>query len=197
MTPKVKRIFRNIIYFVLFAIIIGAFIYLSDKYAYLRQEKVLKFSDFYEEIKNDDIYDVIKATELIADLQKGKHLIFIGNSNSKWSKRYAVELTKVFELKNLDNIKYYDLSNDKTQVNSNYYEIIDLLNGNLVTTDDTEDNLLAPSFYIVENGKIKYYNTDTVAMRNDAKVDNYWTQIKQEEFLNEINTAINKYYLNS
>ena len=91
----------------------------------------------------------------------------------------------------------YDINNDKSQLNSNYYEIVKLLKGSLTTTDGTDSNLLAPSFYIIENGKVLYYNTDTVAMKNTEKPSDYWTEEQKTIFSNEITDAINKYYLNN
>ena len=197
MNPKVKNIIRKIIYLVLFALVIFCFIYLSDKYSSLSERKVMNFNDYYKDINGNDIYTVVRANQLITDLQKGKHLIFIGDSKSKWSIKYAEELTKVFSLKKIDTVDYYDLASDRNQMNSNYYEIMDLLESYLTTVDGNNNMLLAPSFYIIIDGKVKYYNTDTVAMRNTISENDYWTTEKQEEFLNEINTAINKYYLNN
>lgn len=54
----------------------------------------------------------------------------------------------------------------------------------------------APSLYIVDNGEVKYYNIDTVAMKNNLEVSDYWTEEKETEFTLEIIDAINKYYLN-
>mgnify|MGYP003299276226 CR=1 FL=1 len=92
---------------------------------------------------------------------------------------------------------HYDINNDKAQLNSNYYAIVNLLKGSLVTTDGTDSNLLAPSFYIIKDGKVLYYNTDTVAMKNTEKPSKYWTEEEKQEFNTEITNAINKYYLNN
>ncbi len=188
-----KSMARKIIYLVLFAIIIYAFIYISNKYEKLSEEKTIVFSDYYKKEPNE-YYEIINSTKLIAATKKDNSLIFIGNSTSLWSVEYAKILTSI--AKELDlKIKYYDLENDKGQKNSNYYAIRESLEGHLTTTDGSKNNLLAPSFYIMKDGKIKYYNNDTVAMKNTDIPKEYWNKTRKEEFKKELKYNIEKYYL--
>lgn len=194
MTTKKKNIIRKIIYALLFSLCIAGFIILGNKYAQNPEDKVVVFSDYYPDINND--FEVIRGTELINKLSRNKNLIFIGSSSSKWSQKYAELINEISNESNVDKIYYYDLSNDKVQKNSNYYEIREKLKGYLTTTDGSDNNLLAPSFYIVDNGKVKYYNTDTTSMQNALEVSDYWTFEKEVTFKMEIKEAIIKYYLN-
>ena len=106
------------------------------------------------------------------------------------------EVNKIVEELKLEKVHYYDIINDKAQANSNYYEIIELLDGYLTTTDTSDKNLLSPSLYIVDDGKVKYYNTETTAMKNTDTVNDYWTLQQEFNFKQEITEAINKYCLN-
>lgn len=198
MSKKTKSIIRKIIYLILFSLMILAFIYLSDKYAARSERKVMTFNDYYQNIETKR-YDVIKSNTLIKYLKGDdeKHLILIGSHTSKWSKEYAKILTEVFDELNIKNVKYYNLNSDKSQKNANYYEIKELLNGSLSTTDGSENNVLAPSLYIINDGKVKYYNIDTVVMKNTTAPKDYWTEEKISKFKIEITNAINKYYLNN
>ena len=151
------------------------------------------------------VFELNSQTDFVAQNEKfinllendGKHLVVIGNHKSEWSKYYVEELDKVIEVSDIKNVYHYDINNDKAQLNSNYYAIVNLLKGSLVTTDGTDSNLLAPSFYIIKDGKVLYYNTDTVAMKNTEKPSKYWTEEEKQEFNTEITNAINKYYLNN
>lgn len=195
MNTKTKSIIRKIIYGFLFLIMIIAFIFLSEKYADNSKEKIMTISDYYSQITNDK-YEVIRGTKLISLLDTGKHIIFIGSSTSQYANKYIEELETVLKQTNIDKIYYYDINNDKSQKNSNYYKIRELLSGSLITTDGSHNNLLAPSLYIVEDGEVKYYNIETVAMKNTDTIEKYWTPEKETEFIGEITEAINKYYLN-
>ena len=192
-----KGLLRKAIYLVLFVALGVCFVLLSEKYTDNSKPDIIEISDYYEGL-NDKQYTVIGGVKFINLLENdGKHLVVIGNHKSEWSKYYVEELDKVIEVSNIKNVYHYDINNDKAQLNSNYYAIVNLLKGSLVTTDGTDSNLLAPSFYIIKDGKVLYYNTDTVAMKNTEKPSKYWTEEEKQEFNTEITNAINKYYLNN
>ena len=190
-----KSVVRKIIYFILYGIIIFSFIYISNKYEKLSKEEEIVITDYYKNLSTD-YFKIINSNKIISYINKGNHLIFIGNSNSQWSQEYAKLLSNIANKLEVE-IGYYDLENDKSQKNSNYYDLREKLAGNLITTDGSKNNILAPSFYIISNNKIVFYNIDTVAMRNTDKPSEYWTKAKKEEFKQEITYNIEKYYLNN
>ena len=195
MTRKTKDIIRKGIYVIIFIAMLAAFVYLGNKYADNSEVKVPTINDYYKDIKKEN-FEVISGTKFIKLFDKGKHIVVIGSSQSEYSQKYMEEVNKIVEELKLEKIYYYDIINDKAQANSNYYELIELLDGYLITTDISENNLLAPSLYIIDKGKVKYYNIETSAMKNTDKVNDYWTEEKEMEFKTEISNAINKYYLN-
>ena len=195
MNPKTKSIIRNIIYIILFLLMATAFVYLSEKYASNSEPKIYTITDYYADNTNS-YYEVVSGNKMINLLRNGHNIIFIGSSSSKYSQKYIEEIDKIFNNLKIDKVYYYDLNNDKYQQNSNYYKIRELLNGYLTTTDDSDNNLLAPSLYIVNNGTIEYYNTETSTMKNTADVESYWSYEQELIFQGEVTNAINKYYLN-
>lgn len=192
---KTKSIIRKVIYGILFLLMILAFIYLGDKYADNSKTKTLTINDYYSELKSDR-FEVVYGSKMISLLKEGKNIIFVGSKNSEYSKKYIEELNIILDQLKIEKVYYYDIVYDKSQKNSNYYEIRELLKGSLTTTDGSKNNLLAPSLYIIDNGEVKYYNTETVAMKNTDTVENYWTTDQQIKFSSEITLAINNYYLN-
>jgi hypothetical protein len=195
MTKKTKDIIRKGIYAIIFIAMLGAFIYLGNKYAGNSEVKVLTINDYYNEIKKEN-FQVISGAKFIKLFDEGKHIVVIGSSKSEYSQKYITEINKLVEELELKEIKYYDIINDKAQGNSNYYRLVEKLDGYLITTDTSVNNLLSPSFYIIENGKVKYYNAETSAMKNTDTAKDYWNEEKEIEFKAEITNAINKYYLN-
>ena len=107
------------------------------------------------------------------------------------------EIDIIFKNYDVDKVYYYDLVNDKAQKNSNYYKIISLLEGYLVSTDSSDNNLFAPALYIVNDGKVVFNNIDTVAMRNEDTIDDYWTKDVELLFQTELSHALLNYYLNN
>ena len=195
MNRKTKDLIRKGIYGIIFIAMLAAFIYLGNKYAGNSEVKVLTITDYYKEIKKDN-FQVISGNKFIKLFDEGKYIIVIGSSESVYSQKYITEVNKIIEELGIKDAKYYDIINDKVQGNSNYFKIVEKLDGYLITTDSSVNNLLAPSLYIIENGKVKYYNIETSAMKNTDTVEDYWTLTQEFKFKEEITNAINKYYLN-
>ena len=191
-----KGIIRKIIYFILIGICIYGFIYIGNKYTNTNKEKEPTITDYYEELKYNN-YKVVGGTELISLIRKGHNIIFIGNSNNKWSEEYIKQIDVIFKNYNIDQVYYYDIVNDKSQKNSNYYKIISLLEGDLVSNDSGDNNLLSPSLYIINDGEVEYYNIETVTVKNNLEVEKYWTIDKKEMFEVEISQALLNYYINN
>ncbi len=196
MNAKTKSIIRACIYFILFSLLLVCFIFLSNKYSDNGKSIIKTYHDYYEKIDSEK-YEVVNGSKTKKLIKEGMNIIFIGNSKTKWSQQYAEYLNDVIKEYKDIKINYYDLENDKALLNSNYYDIIDLLDGSLVTTDSTENGLFAPCLYIIKDGKVLYYNVETVAMKNTDSVENYWTEVRTANFKQEIAEAINKYYLNN
>ena len=196
MEPKGNKIVRRVIYFILFAGLAACFVFLGEKYKSNSEVREYTIKDYYPDM-SEKLFTVVNGSGLI-DLLRSKesHLIMVGSSKSVYSQKYIEEISLVANSLGVEKIYYYDSYNDKSQKNSNYYEIRNLLEGYLTTTDGSTKNLLAPSFYVIRNGEVKYYNTETVAMKNTDSVEKYWTDAKELEFTSEIALAINKYYLN-
>lgn len=196
MKPMGNKILRRIIYTVLFIALIVGFVYLGEKYKDNSKVKTFTVEDYYSDISSD-YFEAVSGSKLINILKdKNSHLILVGSSKSVYSQKYIKEINSIIKELNVGKVIYYDSYNDKSQKNSNYYEIRKLLDGYLTVTDGSDKNLLAPSFYIIKNGEIKYYNNETAAMKNTDNPDKYWTEEKEIEFSSEITGAINKYYIN-
>ena len=192
---KTLSIIRKIIYLLMFALVIFGFVYLSNKYENKDTEEKY-ITDYYKDLKSEK-YEVINGTQMINYVKRGKNIIIIGSETSEWSKKLMTIVDPIFDTFGIDKVYYYDINNDKAQKNSNYYKIKELLKGSLTTTDGSNSNLLAPSIYIVDNGKVLYYNTDTVAMKNTIEIDEYWNEENLIKFQIEFEQALVNYYLNN
>ena len=192
-----KNPVRKGIYAILFILMIAAFIYLSEKYKSNADDPVRLITNYYDLELDDEHYPVITGGQFINLIQNGKSIILIGSKTSSWSKEFVRQVDEDTKDLDIDKIYYYDINNDKSQKNSNYYKIKELLQGSLTTTDGSKSNLLAPSIYIIVDGEVKYYNVDTVVMKNTLKVEDYWNDFKKQEFREELVNAIKKYYLNN
>lgn len=187
---------KKLVYFFLYSLVILAFIYLGTKdynlVTYTTDGE--RFNGDYTEIPRNNPFKYLNSTELIELLNNGSGIIFMGNKENIWSKRYAqylYELSKDFDIKE---IFYYDVKKVKLLKNRNYYNIINALEGKLIETDDSTNNLFSPSLYIVKDGEVVFYDNTTAVVNNDLEIDTYWNSSNVYSFKEKIINAINENY---
>ena len=70
---------------------------------------------------------------------------------------------------------------------------MDLLDGYATVLDNGAKNIYAPTFLIVKNGEIIYYDNETSIMKKSDSIKEYWTSEKVKEKKEEITSVIKKY----
>ena len=116
----------------------------------------------------------------------------MGNKENIWSKSYAKYLYEIASDIDVEKIYYYDVKKVKLLKNRNYYNIIKALEGKLIETDDSVNNLFSPSLYIIKDGEVVFYDNTTAVVNNDLEVDTYWDSSNVYKFKEKIITAINE-----
>lgn len=189
-----QKTFRKLGYFFLYALVILAFIYLGTKdynlVTYATDGE--RFNGDYNEIPRNNPFVYLNSTELIELLNNGSGIVFMGNKENVWSESYAKYLYEIAEYLGLKEIYYYDVKKVKLLKNRNYYNIINALEGKLIETDDSVNNLFSPSLYIIKDGKVVFYDNTTAVVNNDLEVDTYWDSSNVYKFKEKIITAINE-----
>lgn len=191
-----KQTFRKLGYFFLYSLVILAFIYLGTKDYHLVSYATdgERFNGDYNEIPRNNPFVYLNSTELIDLLNNGSGIVFMGNSENEWSARYAKYLYEIATDLHIEKIYYYDVKKVKLLKNRNYYNIILALEGNLIETDDSKNNLFSPSLYIVKDGEVIFYDNTTAVVNNALELDEYWTSSNIYSFKERIIVAINKNY---
>lgn len=189
-----QKTFRKLGYFFLYALVILAFIYLGTKdynlVTYASDGD--RFNGDYNEIPRNNPFIYLNSTELIELLNNGSGIVFMGNKENIWSKSYAKYLYEIASDIDVEKIYYYDVKKVKLLKNRNYYNIIKALEGKLIETDDSVNNLFSPSLYIIKDGEVVFYDNTTAVVNNDLEVDTYWDSSNVYKFKEKIITAINE-----
>lgn len=186
-----NQFFRRSIYILLYLGIIGIFIFIGTRdykvKSYNNDHE--RFSYEYKNIPENNCFEYLNSTELIELLKNGTGLIFMGDALNEWSETYAKYLYEASKTYNIDKIYYYDARKVKELKNSNYYAIINELDGNLITTDTSNDNLFTPSLYAVKNGEIIFYDNTSSVVKNNENPTSFWTTDKVATFNEAIYNA--------
>lgn len=191
-----KKTFKKLSYFFLYSLVILAFIYLGTKDYHLVSYATdgERFNGDYNEIPRNNPFIYLNSTELIELLNNGSGIIFMGNSENEWSQEYAKYLYELLKDTKVEEVYYYDVKKVKLLKNRNYYNIIKALEGNLIETDDSDNNLFSPSLYIVKDGEVVFYDNTTAVVNNALELDEYWTPSNIYSFKEKILRAIDENY---
>src|SRR5574344_242438 len=174
-----KKFVRLFIYFCLFAIVIGMFVYLGKKdYGknVVKQTDSEKFHQEYPEIPIENNFNYLNTYDTYNLIKNGTGILYLGFSSNEWSQYYVKYMYEVLEDKNLDNIYYYDLLKDRTRQSKYYNEIVDLLSSHLYRSDSSTAQIYTPCLLFIKNGKIIFYDDETAIGRNNVSPSDYWTE---------------------
>ncbi len=186
-----KKYSRIIIYCLLFAILIGMFIYLGKKdfSDTTKQSDNVKFASEYS-INKDNPFVYSYGSEIVDIIKNKSGIIYLGFSSNDWCKYYVKYLYDVLKDNDVKKVYYYDLLKDRSKNTKNYLELENLLSDYLYKLDNGNIHVLTPALLFVKNGKIIYFDDETSIERNNLTPDLYWTNENIDNFKNKINTYI-------
>ena len=134
-----KKYLRMIIYLLLFAFLIGCFIYLGKKDF---GDQVMKYSDSekfhmeYNDIPSNNMFKYVNSNEVIDMFNGGKYILYIGFASNEWSRYYVKNIYQVFLEEKIENVYYYDILKDRLRQSRNYNTLKNKLSKYLVQLDD-------------------------------------------------------------
>ena len=187
-----KKIIRYVIYFILFSILIGLFIYLGKKdfgTDYNKMSDAEKFSIEYN-IPKDNMFKYIYSNDVIDILSNGTGIIFMGFSSNEWSQFYVKYLYQVLKEHNVDNVYYYDLLKDRARYTKNYIKIEKILDPFLFKSDDNTKRINTPILIFVKDGNIIYINSETAINSNFYIPKEYWDYNHISRFRDDISSHL-------
>lgn len=181
----------KIIYGCLYALILFAFVYLASK-DYTTTTYTTDAERFYEEynVPKENKFEYIGTASVIELIKEGTGVVFIGDKENAWSQKYATLLYDITKDIPLNKIYYYDARRVKLLQNKNYYDLLAVLDGNLIETDDSTSNLFTPSLYIIKEGVVIFHDSTSSVVNNEDTIDSYWTDNKIEEFKEKTTNAL-------
>ncbi len=193
MSKNLKRIIQGL----LFVLIIIAFIFIGTR-DYSKDIKVDndRFDEEYPNVNKDNVFVYNSASEIYTFLKNGTGLIFMGYPNNKWTGYYASILNDVAKELGISKINYYDFYEDRQNKNATYESIVLKLKDYLTTLDDETQNIYAPTFIIIKNGAIIYFDAETSITTGNIKPDAYWTELKINTKKDELRNVILNYLNN-
>lgn len=150
------------------------------------EETVL--SEEYEQLSEDNAFEVIAKEDLKDFIDHGTGILFLGYPACPWCQAYLPMLDEVLKAEDMQ-AYYYNIRVDKDSDRDFYDEIAQLLiDKNATNQDDIVqyDNdgkmvIYMPLTLFIEHGGIKQYNGESNTLDSDEIApEDYWTDEKVE-----------------
>ena len=192
-----KKYIRLFIYFILFVVLIGAFVYLGKK-DFSNSNNQSDAEKFAVEYNVDKVnpFKYVYGSEAVDIIKNKTGIIYLGFSSNDWSKYYVKYLTDVLKNNNVKEAYYYDILKDRTKYTKYYRELENMLSDFLYEMDTGKIHISTPALVIVKDGQILFYDDETSVERNNITPDYYWNQNRIENFKSRIDSYIKEVGLN-
>ncbi len=192
---KDKRIITIISAVVLVIAIAGIFLFLNGN----KKEEVKvnpdakKFAKEYETVSEDNPFVYKSADEIIKIMKNGTGVVYLGYPECPWCMAYVKYLNEVANDVGIEKIYYCNTKKVKEESMDKYYELRDLLHGNLQYTDEGEEWIFVPNVSFHISGEIigNDYETskDTHGLRDPKE---YWTKDEVKDLKEKLTKYMTK-----
>ncbi len=153
-----------------------------------------KFAEEYTSVPNDNVFVYSSVDEVIDILENGTGVVYLGFPECQWCDAYVVYLNEVAKERNISEIHYYNIREDRTNNTEEYQKIVSILEEYL--TDDENGNLriYVPAVIFMNNGTIVGFDDetsyDTGGFSSPSK---YWS----DQEVSDLKSRLNSYIDNS
>ena len=193
---KNDKLFKNrwqmFIYFVIFAILIMAFIYLGTIDYDVDLPDNLKFAQTFSLVDEDNVFEYINASEALMVAGGTKGIVLFGTDN-EWVNYYANIVNRVAKEVGIDKIYYYDFLNNRKDNNATYETIVERLKDYVTYNDYGTPEIYAPSLLVVSGDEILLFDTETSFVVGDITPSSYWNNYNEGQKMKELRNIFMKY----
>ena len=131
--------------------------------------------------------------EALDFVKKDNVIILFGVKNSKWVASYSDIVKEVASLNEVDDIYYYDITEDRKNLNGVYQAVVEYLKDYATYLDDGSSNIYCPTLFVKINGVVSLFDNQTALISGNITPEEYWTNYKiNETDLNEIIRKVNE-----
>lgn len=160
---------------------------LIGKHSFKKEEvKEDKVTHKFNILTDDNVFKKANASQVLKKVNSGNALVFMGFEENKQSEYYASILNEVAKSLKIDNITYYDFYADRQENNATYEAIVNKMKNYLQKDDRGKIDFYSPTFFIIKEGKVIYYDDDASRIRANLSEEEYW---------NDYNRNLKKAYL--
>lgn len=180
---------------VLLVLIVGLFAFLNrDKKEEVNvNPDAKKFASEYETVTEDNPFVYKTADEIIKIMKNGTGVVYLGYPECPWCMAYVKYLNEVANDVGIQKIYYCNTKKLKEESMDKYYEIRDMLHGNLQYTDEGEEWIFVPNVSFHISGEIIGNDYETSKDTHNLKdPKEYWTKDEVKDLKKRLTNYMTK-----
>ena len=185
---------QMIVSIILFCLFMWGFIYFGSRdYTVNEVSDSEKFVSEHKEVVGDNIFTYINGSDAYTYIGGSDVLILFGIRNSDWVGYYANILNEVAKEIGIEQIYYYDITDDRKDANATYESIVYFLKDYITYLDDGKMNLYGPTLLIKKDGIITYFDDETALIKGSISAEDYWNNYQINLKKNTLKVALEDY----
>lgn len=179
---------KRFIQAIVFILLIIAFIYLGTRDYKVTKKNIEHKTPKDVLVNNDTVFIETNHSKLLNKISsKNDFILYACINENKLCAKYGLLIDEVAKSYKINDIYYYDFSEDRNENNATYQKILTKLDQYLLTDDQGKQNLYAPTLIFFKNGLVYSFDDSLSFNRGNTSIEDLWT----EEQIN-----IKKIYLN-
>ncbi len=152
-----------------------------------------KFSEEYTLVDKDNKFRYANIDEVIDTLEDGTGVVYLGFPECKWCQQYTVYLNELAKDRNIPEIMYYNIREDRQDNTKNYQIIVNLLKDYLPEDEEGNPRVYVPAVIFMSNGKILGFDDETAYdTKGYDEPSEYWTKERVDNLKDKLNSYLDK-----
>lgn len=152
-----------------------------------------KFSEEYTLVDKDNKFRYANIDEVIDTLEDGTGVVYLGFPECKWCQQYTVYLNELAKDRNIPEIMYYNIREDRQGNTKNYQTIVNLLKDYLPEDEEGNPRVYVPAVIFMSNGKILGFDDETAYdTKGYDEPSEYWTKKEVNDLKDRLNSYLDK-----
>ena len=152
-----------------------------------------KFSEEYTLVDKDNKFRYANIDEVIDTLEDGTGVVYLGFPECKWCQQYTVYLNELAKDRNIPEIMYYNIREDRQDNTKKYQTIVNLLKDYLPEDEEGNPRVYVPAVIFMSNGEILGFDDETAYdTKGYDEPSEYWTKERVDNLKDKLNSYLDK-----
>lgn len=152
-----------------------------------------KFSEEYTLVDKDNKFRYANIDAVIDTLEDGTGVVYLGFPECKWCQQYTVYLNELAKDRNIPEIMYYNIREDRQDNTKNYQTIVNILKDYSPEDEEGNPRVYVPAVIFMSNGKILGFDDETAYdTKGYDEPSEYWTKERVDNLKDKLNSYLDK-----